>query len=93
MRCCEWCGVEFEATQPEQAYCKTLHAKKASQKRRKEKLLLEQAGKCPTPFKRVWIDDPNATNWKLPTSQYLYHCKCGAIHAATNKTRTKATAA
>ena len=85
MRRCEWCGTEFEPTQSDQAYCKKTHAKRANQKRAKAKLELEQAGKCPTPYKRVWIDHPDAKNWNLPENQYLYHCRCGAIHAATIK--------
>ncbi len=32
---CEWCGAEFDRTQPEQKFCKRKHATKASEKRRR----------------------------------------------------------
>jgi len=85
VKTCEWCGIEFEPSHEEQAYCKPTHAKKANRQRHKEREQLEAAGKCPTPYKRVWIDHPDAVNWDLPETQYLYHCRCGAIHAATMK--------
>lgn len=90
MRNCEWCKAEFEPRNEEQAYCKPTHATKANAKRRKERLALENAGKCPTPYKRVWVD--GAPNWVLPENQYLYPCKCGARHAATKKPRVRTTA-
>ena len=92
MRHCEWCKAEFEPADVDQAYCKPTHSTKASRKRRKEKAALEEAGKCPTPYKRVWIDHPDAVNWALPDTQYLYPCRCGALHAATYKAHKKAAA-
>jgi hypothetical protein len=85
MRNCEWCKAEFEPSNADQAYCKPTHSKKGYAKRLKARQALENAGKCPTPYKRAWIDHPNAKNWTLPSSQYLYPCRCGAIHAATHK--------
>lgn len=85
MRTCEWCKTEFESTHEEQAYCKPTHAKKANRKRHKEREDLQSAGKCPTPGKRSWSSPEQAALFNLPATQYLYTCRCGAIHAATIK--------
>lgn len=91
MRACEWCGAEFEPTNEDQAYCKPTHSKKAHTKRRKAKLELEQAGKCPTPYKRGYVNEEHAMKRGIPGNHYLYRCPCGAIHSATRKTKGKAT--
>lgn len=45
MRACGWCGVRFLAwSYTDQAFCKPLHAKKANEKRRKERLKAEKEG-------------------------------------------------
>ena len=83
MTTCEWCKAGFEPTSEGQAYCKPTHAKKANRKRHKAKVALEQAGKCPTPYKRSWSSPEQAALFNLPDTQYIYPCKCGALHAAT----------
>lgn len=85
MKTCEWCKAEFEPSNDEQAYCKPTHATKANAKRRKERLALEMAGRCPTPYKRSWSSVEQAAAFHLPSTQYLYNCSCGAIHAATHR--------
>lgn len=85
MKNCEWCKTDFEPNHNEQAYCKLTHAKKANRKRHKERIELENAGKCPTPYKRSWSSVEQAALFNLPDTQYLYQCRCGAIHAATHK--------
>jgi hypothetical protein len=90
MRQCEWCSEEFEPTGTDQAYCKPRHAKNARLKRKKEKDLLAAAGKCPTPYKRVYVNEEHAQRRGLLPNQYLYRCSCGAIHSATVKTKKAA---
>jgi hypothetical protein len=93
MKICEWCKREFKPANDEQAYCKPTHSTKANRKRRKDRLVLEVAGKCPTPYKRSWSSPEQAALFNLPTDQYLYQCRCGATHSATNKAYKKAAAA
>lgn len=94
MKTCEWCGTEFEPRNEEQAYCKPTHSTKANAKRRRERLALENAGKCPTPYKRSYVNAEHAAKRGIPATHYLYVCRCGAIHSATLKNkRTKRTAA
>lgn len=85
MRNCEWCKAEYEPSHDEQAYCKPTHAKKANLKRRKAKVALATAGKCPTPYKRSWSSPEQAALFNIPDNQYIYQCSCGALHAATYK--------
>lgn len=92
MRQCEWCGNDFEPANDEQAYCKPTHSTKANRKRRKDKLALEEAGKCPTPNKRSWSSPEQAALFHIPDTQYLYQCRCGATHSATHKQYKKAAA-
>lgn len=84
MRTCEWCGKSFEPTEDAaQVYCTRTHRVKANRARQKIKTDLATAGNCPTPYKRVYVNNAHAEARHLPANQYLYHCACGAIHSAT----------
>ena len=85
MRACEWCGTMFTPTEPDHTYCKHVHAQKARKARNRAKQELAVVGRCPTPYKRVYVNAQHAEARHLPANQYLYPCACGAIHSATNR--------
>lgn len=81
---CNWCGEPFAAVDPAQMFCKKGHATRAHAKRVKEKKRLAEAGRCPTPNKRVFTSEEHASRWHIDfNTQHLYPCKCGGLHAAT----------
>lgn len=85
---CEWCKEEFEAREPEQAYCKPLHAKKASRSRSRARNSLATVGRCHTPYKAVFQNQEHAIARGMKPTQKLYRCECGALHAYTYRKDT-----
>jgi len=85
MRACEWCGTMFTPTNDGHVFCKKTHARKATRVHQRDRQQLATAGRCPTPYKRVYVNAQHAEARHLPANQYLYPCACGAIHSATNR--------
>ena len=92
---CEWCGIRFERTNPEQKFCKRGHAKNANEYRAHPP---EHHAPCPTPGKRSHPTVAEAIKAAGPGDAAgiyrIYRCMCGKYHhghdtKASKKRRTR----